>query len=438
MSNFRGISLLVSFSKILEKVVARRVMKYFQRNYLFSEAQFGFCPEKSTCDAVHSIVNFLYGTFEERKVAVGVFLDLAKAFDSLDRKKLFTKLNYYGITGTALRWFESYLCDRRQYARYNGELSDEAVCNYGVPQGGILPSILFITYINDIVRCVGGGAELVMYADDTTVYASGASVEECTTKIIGALNNINEWMENNSLALNTQKSTYMVFKRKQNRIVSVEDSVRVNGTSLERVECMKFLGVTLDENLLWNKHVNIINNKISKYVLIFYRLRNSLTFSSMKLMYDSLVLPNLTYCSSIWGGCYKTYVRTLEMLQRKIVRLISFSSYHDHASPLLTNLRILNILNLNIYMCCNFVFKQLKNNDTLFQIYQQDRYNTRASNAYLLSFPNIMSTHSRHSIAWAGVRSWNGLPVEIRLIQNYNTFKINLKKYLLEQQGGVD
>ena len=180
-----------------------------------------------------------------------------------------------------------------------------------MPQGGILSSILFIIYINDIVRCVGGGAELVMYADDTTVYASGASVEECTTKINGALNNINEWMENNSLTLNTQKSTYMVFKRKQNRIVSVEDSVRVNGTSLERVDCMKFLGVTLDENLLWNKHVNIINNKISKYVHIFYRLRNSLTFSSMKLMYDSLVLPNLTYCNSIWGCCYKTYVRPL-------------------------------------------------------------------------------------------------------------------------------
>ena len=119
-----------------------------------------------------------------------------------------------------------------------------------MPQGGILSSILFIIYINDIVRCVGGGAELVMYAVDTTVYASGAFVEECTTKINGALNNINEWMENNSLTLNTQKSTYMVFKRNQNRIASVEDSVRVNGTSLERVDCMKFLGVTLDENLL--------------------------------------------------------------------------------------------------------------------------------------------------------------------------------------------
>ena len=89
--------------------------------------------------------------------------------------------------------------------RDNGELSDEALCNYGVPQGGILSSILFIIYVNDIVMCVGGGAELVVYANDTTVYASGASVEECSTKINGALNNINEWIENNSLTLNTQK-----------------------------------------------------------------------------------------------------------------------------------------------------------------------------------------------------------------------------------------
>ena len=104
----------------------------------------------------------------------------------------------------------------------------------------------------------------------------------------------------------------------------------------------------------------------------------------------------------IWGCCYKAYVRPLEMLQRKIVRIISFNSYHDHAAPLLPNFRILNISNVNIYIyiyiyvcvCCNFVFKKLKNNDTLFQIYQQDRYNTRASNAYLLSLPNIMSTHS--------------------------------------------
>ena len=110
----------------------------------------------------------------------------------------------------------------------------------------------------------------------------------------------------------------MVFRQKQNRIVSLENSVRVNDTSLERVDCMRILGITLDENLLWDKHVNIINNKISKYVHIFYRLRHSLTSSSMKLLYNSLFLPNLTYCNSIWGCCYKTYVRPFEILQKKI------------------------------------------------------------------------------------------------------------------------
>ena len=108
-----------------------------------------------------------------------------------------------------LRWFESYLSDRMQYLRYNGALSDEAVCNYGVPQGGILFTILFIIYVNDIVRCVDDGVEVVMYADDTTEYASGSSVDECTTKIKGALSNISDWRGYNCLTLFTQKSMYM-------------------------------------------------------------------------------------------------------------------------------------------------------------------------------------------------------------------------------------
>ena len=147
IENYRAISLLNAFSKILEKAVSARLIDYFLSNNYFAAAQFGFIPGKSTELAVQHIVNDIYGAFDRGETAIGVFLDLAKAFDSLDRTILSKKLQYYGITGTTLAWFNSYLSCRKQHVRFINVLSDVKENKFGVPQGGVISATLFLLYI---------------------------------------------------------------------------------------------------------------------------------------------------------------------------------------------------------------------------------------------------------------------------------------------------
>ena len=184
---------VVAFSKILEKLVSIRLINYFLVNNLFTEAQVGFLPGRSTEDAVHNIVDNLYRAFDSGECAIGTFLHLSKAFDSLDRRILCAKLKYYGIRGTALQWFESYLGLRAQHVHFKGVLSRKLYCNVGVPQGGIISTILFIIYINDLVHC-SNDVKFILYADDSNIFVSDVSIENCVTTMNNGLNAIKVWM----------------------------------------------------------------------------------------------------------------------------------------------------------------------------------------------------------------------------------------------------
>ena len=234
-ANYRPISLLSSFSKILEKIIEKQLNQYLYENNILTQNQCGFRRGRSTEHAIHTMVKSIHGSFNEDKFSVGIFLDIKKAFDSLDRNILLQKLKYYGIAGIEWRWFQSYLSDRRQLTMYNNCPSDIKRVDFGVPQGGIVSPLLFLVYINDIVNC-SNLAECVLYADDTNLYMSSSSISDLFTTANVALAEYKGWFNANKLTLNAGKTQYMVFHRKQRTLPATLDKIYLNGVEVSHLE----------------------------------------------------------------------------------------------------------------------------------------------------------------------------------------------------------
>ena len=267
LGNYRGISLLVIMSKILEKVVAKRLTKYFTSNSLFTDSQFGFREGMSTENAIQVLVNAVYDSFEQGNAAIGVFVDLSKAFDSLDRDHLCTKLEFYGIKNNELKWFRSYVSNRKQCVKYKNTVSNFAATNFGVSQGGVLSALLYIIYVNDIVKCINN-LKFVMYADDTCIFAGYRNLESNVLIMNRELEYVSQWMIDNRLTVNVKKSNYVIFSRAQRKLEKETCVIHLSGSRLAKVKETKYLGVKLDEYLMWIPQVNSVVSKVCKYVPI--------------------------------------------------------------------------------------------------------------------------------------------------------------------------
>lgn len=434
MSNYRPISVLPSFSKILEKVVVSQLSNHLYSNNLITEKQFGFRKGRSTEHAVHTLVKGIHEEFNSNNYVLCIFLDIKKAFDSLDRQILLNKLRYYGINGTEWLWFNSYLSSRNQYTRIGNASSNTLPVEFGVPQGGVVSSLLFLLFINDIANC-SPSTKCVIYADDTSIYVSSPNIDELFLKANTSLSLFKSWFDANKLSLNVSKTQYMIFHRKQKVVPIINQSLSLNGIELKRVFSVKFLGIILDPNLDWNNHIQNVTRKVTKYVPILYRIRNLCTRKALMLIYNCLIYSNLIYCNSIWGFCKSSALYPLVIMQKKIVRAIAGVGQFHHTNSIFDDFRLLKLESINKYMSAIFVYKCLT--DVHFSswfTYREFSYDTRAS-VYrpLLNVPRISHVHSEQMISYRGPKLWNEIPVNI-LECNYNSFKFMYKSQLLLEQ----
>ena len=210
LSNYRPISLLTSFSKILEKLVYDRTVTFLNKTKIFSKFQFGFREKHTTTHAILHFVDKVAQALDNHLHTVGVFLDFSKAFDTVDHEILISKLSYYGVRGIALSWFRSYLSDRKQYVSLNGiDSSRQTIC-CGVPQGSLLGPLLFILYINDF-HLSSDVLSFIFFADDSSVFFSHENPEILLDTVNSELKKVILWIHANKLSLNLQKTNYMFF-----------------------------------------------------------------------------------------------------------------------------------------------------------------------------------------------------------------------------------
>ena len=273
-------------------------------------------------------------------------MDLSKAFDTLDHNILLHKLRHYGIKGSALSWFKSYLSNRYQYVEINGIKSNTQCLRTGVPQGSVLGPLLFIIYMNDIPNS-SSMLKFILFADDTSLLdtinlsISPNDNDSLIQSLNTELSKIYDWLAVNKLSLNISKTKFMIFHH-PNKLIPQNLQIKINETFIERVSEFCFLGLVLNENLNWKTHVDKISNKISKYTGILNRLKHFLPKNILRTLYCSLIQSQLNYCILIWGFDCKR----IEKVQKKSIRVITCSRYNVHTEPLFKSLRLLKINDL--------------------------------------------------------------------------------------------
>ena len=313
-TNYRPVSLLPQFSKILEKLFNKRLDLFLNKHNILSENQYGFRKNRSTSLALIELVEHLTQSLDEHKHTIGVFIDLKKAFDTIDHKILLEKLYHYGFRGVSNDWIKSYLGQRKQYVRLENHESDCMEIKCGVPQGSILGPKLFIIYINDLCR-VSNNLKYILFADDTNIFCSGHDIEKLSEKVTSELRKMKDWFAVNKLSLNVSKTNYMLFT---NSKCSTDIQIQICNTDIERVNATKFLGVLIDDKLTWKNHIELVKSKVSRSVFLLNRAKHVLNYSAMLTLYNSIVLPYLTYCCELWGSTYKSRLNSLVLVQKKL------------------------------------------------------------------------------------------------------------------------
>ena len=258
---FRHINTLRTVEKIIETVVKQQLMNYMEENNIFSEYQSGFRKNYSCETAANHVINE-WKDGGKRKKVIALFLDFKRAFETIDREILLKKMYNYGIQDKELKWFRTFLANRVQRTKVNNSVSDFAEVELGVPQGSILGALLFIIYINDMPNVVRN-CKIVLYADDTLIYAEGKDADECKYKSTCDIEHITVWLKMNKLKLNEQKTKLM------NLNLNSETCIEINGRTIENVGSIKYLGMIIDKDLNFNEHVDYICKKIGKKNWIF-------------------------------------------------------------------------------------------------------------------------------------------------------------------------
>ena len=361
LDNYRPTSLLPAFSKIFEKIVHEQLTDYFTRYKLFFDGQYGFRKKHSTELVTIELVDRILSDIDNKPLPVVVFMDLSKAFDTLDHSILIHKLQYYGITGIALNWFKSYLSNRLQYVDINGSISSMQHITTGVPQGSILGPLLFLIYMNDLPN-VSALFKYILFADDTSLLSSieySIPINDTNTNELMNIElcNICNWLAVNKLSVNVTKTKFMVFHPHQKDVKDQIPNLKINDSEIELVENFNFLGIQLDKNLNWKTHTNLIANKLSKYSGILNRLKRYLPLFVLRMLYFCLVNSQISYGLLSWGFQCKR----LEKLQKRIIRIKTCSKYNAHTDPLFKRVNVLKINDVFKLNALTFYYKYTNN-----------------------------------------------------------------------------
>ena len=437
ISNYRPISVLPFFSKIFEKIMYNHLLDFINENGILYKFQFGFRQKYSTNHAIILLVEKIRNALSTGKIMIGVFLDLKKAFDTVNHDILLRKLYQYGIRGNILSWLKSYLTNRKQFVFLNDTTSATKSISCGVPQGSVLGPLLFILYINDLPKA-SHLLTPILFADDTSLFIEGSSVLDTISILNNELEKITKWLASNKLTLNIVKSHYMIFHRA--RIKDEKCKVLLSNSTLDHVRFTKFLGMIIDEKLNFINHINYIKNKISKGLGIIIKARKYLNKNVLINLYNSYVFPYLIYCVEIWGNTCTTHLDPLIKLQKKIIRVISFSPYKSHTDPLFKNMKILSLNKIVVHRIGMQMYKYHHNTlpDVIIDLFTEHKtkhhHNTRHKHNF--RHPLGKQEYMYRNFSFKGIYVWNYITsaTNINLNAQCSTFKYIFKEHLLHNE----
>jgi hypothetical protein len=324
--------------------MSTRVECFLDSKDIMYNLQFGFRKKHSTNHALLSIIESIRSNLDKKTYSCGVFVDLEKAFDTVNHKILIAKLEHIGIRGVANQWIESYLKNRTQSVKLNGFSSQSKNISCGVPQGSILGPLLFLIYINDMNKAFDK-CSVYHFADDTNLLFSHKDPLVIQKTMNNELKYLFEWLCANRLSLNVAKTEFILFQPPgmtlEKRII-----LKLNRTKIHASFKIKYLGVILDHRLTWKHHLNELSKKLSRSVGMLYKIRDLCPAPVLRSLYFSIFNSHLSYGLPVWGNANRYYLDKIFKIQKMAIRAISFADFNAHTSPIFKKLEILTLQDL--------------------------------------------------------------------------------------------
>ena len=440
-SNYRPISLLSNLSKIYEKVFHKRLYEFFEKNNMFYDHQFGFRSKHSTDHALLGITENIKKNIDNQVLTCGVFIDLEKAFDTVNHNILMKKLEYYGIKGIPNCWLTDYLTNRHQRVNIGDTFSTYQTITCGVPQGSILGPLLFLIYINDMFKATKFST-LYHFADDTNLIYSNKNEKLLRKNINIDLSLIFQWLCANRLSLNVDKTEFVVFKPPR-KTLKERITLKLNGKKIFESHKIRYLGLIIDEKVTWRFHLLELRKKLSQITGIIFKLKKLGTpVYTLKSVYFALFQSYLNYGLCVWGQASSEDLKKIETLQKKVIRVITGAEIDADSGILFKELGILKIKDLlhfkNVSLMWDYDHNKLPAYFKNFFTYadQKHSYSTRFSCAgKLCEDKKFKSTRNGiNSFAFIGPKTLNALK-NLELYQEAKTklyFLRKYRKYLLD------
>ena len=440
LKHYRPVSNLPFLSKVLEKVVVRRLEEHMQSNRLYDPLQSAYKVQHSTETAVLKIYNDVISSIDRGKCTVLASIDSSAAFDTVDHSTFVSRLKYlYGVDGEALNWFKSYLNSRRQRVSIDNVNSDYHLIKYGVPQGSVLGARLYTLYTYPLSNIIADhGLCYHCYADDTQIYMECEndtnSIQNVITCIQNCVADICTWMMKNSLKINEDKTEFIVFRNRLNQTGN-DFSLQINGSIIPAVNSTKILGVTLDAKMTLDNHISNTCKATYMHIRRINSIRKYLSTHAVKTLVQSLVISRLDYCNSIYTGLALKSIHKLQLAQNAAARCITRTPRRDHMTPVLRELHWLPMSKRCQFKTLMLTYKSLHENAPsyiceLLNWYTPRRSLRSASTTSLVPNRNKTVKYSKRLLDTAAANLWNGLPSDLKTAANISCFKGLLKTYL--------
>ena len=406
-SNWRPITQTCIPGKILEKLVQKRLMKYLNDKSILNDNQYGFRSGYSTQKAIFELLCNLHLSLNSGDIMGLLFLDISKAFDSLDHDVLLRKLSHISLAENSLNWFKSYL-NRIQCVRFNGIKSDPTVFKYGIPQGSCLGPTLFIFYVNDIFNEINN-VNVMMFADDCVLYSSGKLWNDIHHDLQTGFNTYIAWGKEHNMSLNAKKTKAMIVCNKPNRDILVDPApLNAGNSTITFVDNFCYLGCIIDSELSMIPALKDVYRKVEQKIYMLGKLRYLVDKKSAVLIYKQTILPYLDYIGFVLLSCNSSARKSLQILQNNALRLCLRYRLIDHVriERLHSEAKIQGIEQRGIFQLLKLLFDYSKNVSNL----KIPVRPTRAGDKLVFDIPTRCSNVYLRSPLYKGSLIWDTLP----------------------------
>lgn len=424
--NYRPITIVPTISKLIESIISKEIMGHLNTHQALSDCQYAYRIGRSTTAATHAFLDGVVKCLENKKKVAGIFIDLSKAFDSVDHQLLIDKLRIYGMRGKSEKLLKSFLQDRQQSVevKINGKIlrSNPQKLNIGVPQGSSLGNTMFLIFLNDMAHLKIKG-DLIQYADDTTVIVSGDTMNKLYDNVTENMKILSRWFTMNGLKLNASKTSIIIF----NAVSPIQQVVSIptyDGDSLKSSNLVKLLGFNLDPALTWKDHVHSTCSKMAKGIYALKQLKPIASECYLKEVYYAYVHSIMAYGIILWGN--STDNERILKMQKRAIRVLVRVKFRESCREHFQNLGILTVASLYIYE----LLKYVRTNLETFDVRGENTSRSIRNKNVLVPIKHRLNL-SKKMPKIIGTNLYNKLPKCIKSTKNYKAFCSKVKLLLL-------